>query len=918
MSYAEALLKKVATGQAKVAVIGLGYVGLPLAVEKAKAGFTVVGIDRNADRVEQVNRGENYIPDILASELASVVASGRLRATQDFSVVAEVDVVTICVPTPLDKNKQPDTSYIESVVEQSLPYLHKGQLVVLESTTYPGTTEEIILPQIESRGLKVGQDVFLAFSPERVDPGNERYKTHNTPKVVGGVTPACTAVAKALYERVIDGEIFAVSSPRVAEMEKLLENIFRIVNISLVNELAMLCERMGIDMWEVIEAAKTKPFGFMPFYPGPGLGGHCLAGTETVRARLGKTDTVLPIGKLFDRCRREEAETEVRGVTYIRPRDLRVLTIDPETAAVSWKTVSHLFRRAHRGPMAQIRLSGNYTITATDRHPMLVVDGDRLVVREARVLHPGDRIPRFAGLAGPTAIARDPQLDLLALLPQEVKAKLHVRLQGRPWAGYETLLKARFGWTVRDSIRTDSLSASRFLEIEEEVGVARQEVLLLQGKGNSHTVFPATLCLTPQFCRLLGYFLSEGCITWERGNPRVRLSFNRDETDLIDDCREILRPLGVRISLYQDRTFHTTTVRIASALLGYVLTDILRTGTDSGSMRIPTEVMTASAQHHEQLLAGLLRGDGDVYVTAGRRTYSKRGRTYSHASHSGTVGYFSSSPELLDQVESLLLGLGFRVSRKSNRPHLRLQGKEDLERLAPLLSGVKAERLRGLAAARLRNVAPRATKDWSRGRYLEVKAVDVRVGEEPVYSIEVPGTHTFATTGGVFVHNCIPLDPFYLSWKAKEYDFTTRFIELAGQVNDAMPTHVVRSSMEALNDQGKALKGAKVLLLGMAYKRDIDDLRESPALKVARLFAERGAILSYHDPYIPEFDRDGISLKSVALTPETLAAQDLVVITTGHTNVDYKAVVQHAPLIFDARNATKGIPSSKVVRLGAG
>ncbi len=439
MSHAEALLKKVATGQAKVAVIGLGYVGLPLAVEKAKAGFSVVGIDRNADRVAQVNRGENYIPDILGSELASVVTSGRLRATQDFSVVAKVDVVTICVPTPLDKNKQPDTSYIESVVEQSLPYLHKGQLVVLESTTYPGTTEEIILPQIESRGLKVGQDVFLAFSPERVDPGNERYKTHNTPKVVGGVTPACTAVAKALYERVIDGEIFAVSSPRVAEMEKLLENIFRIVNISLVNELAMLCERMGIDMWEVIEAAKTKPFGYMPFYPGPGLGGHC-----------------------------------------------------------------------------------------------------------------------------------------------------------------------------------------------------------------------------------------------------------------------------------------------------------------------------------------------------------------------------------------------------------------------------------------------------------------------------------------------IPLDPFYLAWKAKEYDFTTRFIELAGQVNDAMPAHVVRRSMEVLNDQGKALKGAKVLLLGMAYKRDIDDLRESPALKVARLFAERGAILSYHDPYIPEFDRDGIALKSVALTPETLAAQDLVVITTGHTNVDYRAVVEHAPLIFDARNATKGIPSQKVVRLGAG
>jgi len=436
---AEELLQEIKGHRAHVAVIGLGYVGLPLAVEKAKAGFTVIGIDRKEERVAMVNRGENYIPDILGSDLATVVGEGKLRATQDFSVVADVDVITICVPTPLDKNKQPNTSYIEGVVEQALPYLHKGQLVVLESTTYPGTTEEIILPRIESLGLKVGQDVFLAFSPERVDPGNDRYKTKNTPKVVGGVTPACTEIATALYEQVLDGAVFSASSPRVAEMTKLLENIFRIVNISLVNELALLCEKMKIDIWEVIEAAKTKPFGYMPFYPGPGLGGHC-----------------------------------------------------------------------------------------------------------------------------------------------------------------------------------------------------------------------------------------------------------------------------------------------------------------------------------------------------------------------------------------------------------------------------------------------------------------------------------------------IPLDPFYLSWKAKEYDFTTRFIELAGDINDTMPYHVVERAMELLNTKGKALNGSKVMLLGMAYKRDIDDLRESPALKVARLLADRGAMLSYHDAYIPEINLAGLKLRNVALTPKLLEAQDIIIITTAHTNVDYKMVVDHAPLILDTRNATKGIESPKIARLGVG
>jgi len=354
-------------------------------------------------------------------------------------VISDVAVVTICVPTPLDKNKQPDTSYIEGVLEQSLPYLHKGQLVVLESTTYPGTTEEVILPRIESHGFKVGEDVFLAFSPERVDPGNDRYKTKNTPKVVGGVTPTCTEMAATLYEQILDGEVCRVSSPRVAEMTKLLENIFRIVNISLVNELALLCEKMNIDIWEVIEAAKTKPFGYMPFYPGPGLGGHC-----------------------------------------------------------------------------------------------------------------------------------------------------------------------------------------------------------------------------------------------------------------------------------------------------------------------------------------------------------------------------------------------------------------------------------------------------------------------------------------------IPLDPFYLSWKAKEYDFPTRFIELAGQINDAMPYHVVERAMELLNKEGKALNGAKVLLLGMAYKRDIDDLRESPALKVARLLADRGAMLSYHDPFIASIDGNGLNMKSAPLTSDVLETQDLVIITTAHTNVDYKMVVNHAQLILDTRNALAGYDNEKIYRLGVG
>ncbi|MBZ4664897.1 nucleotide sugar dehydrogenase [Mahella sp.] len=273
---AGALKQKIEDKTAQIGVIGLGYVGLPLAVEKAKAGYTVVGFDVQQKKVDMVNAGINYIGDVVDQELADLVMSGRLSATADYNKIKELDAVTICVPTPLDKYQQPDVSYVVNSVTSVAQNLHPGMLVILESTTYPGTTEEVVKPILEDTGLKCGKDFFLAFSPERVDPGNKEYHTKNTPKVVGGVTPECTEVAASLYRHVLEGEVFTVSSPAVAEMEKILENTFRNINIALANEMSILCRRMGIDVWEVIDAAKTKPYGFMAFYPGPGLGGHCI------------------------------------------------------------------------------------------------------------------------------------------------------------------------------------------------------------------------------------------------------------------------------------------------------------------------------------------------------------------------------------------------------------------------------------------------------------------------------------------------------------------------------------------------------------------------------------------------------------------------------------------------------------------
>ena len=272
---ARELADKIASRSARTGVVGLGYVGLPLAVEFTRSGFHTTGIDLDERKIDAINAGRSYIPDVATEDVARFRSAGLLDATTDFAVVSELDTINICVPTPLRKTKDPDMSYIVSAAESIASHLHPGMLVVLESTTYPGTTEEVVQPLLEATGLRAGRDFFLAFSPERVDPGNPTFQTHNVPKVVGGLTPACSELAAALYGTAIK-TIVPVSSTRVAEMVKLLENTFRAVNIGLVNELALMCDRMNIDVWEVVEAARTKPFGFMAFYPGPGLGGHCI------------------------------------------------------------------------------------------------------------------------------------------------------------------------------------------------------------------------------------------------------------------------------------------------------------------------------------------------------------------------------------------------------------------------------------------------------------------------------------------------------------------------------------------------------------------------------------------------------------------------------------------------------------------
>ena len=912
--------------RARVGVIGLGYVGLPLAVEFARHGLEALGFEVDEQKAAQINAGESYIGDVPAGTVKELVAEQRLSATTDFSHLKDCDAIIICVPTPLRKTKEPDISYILAAAEEIKRNLRRGQLIILESTTYPGTTDEVLLPMFAEAGFALDEDFLLAFSPERVDPGNPQFQTHNIPKVVGGCTDASTEAAAFLYAQIVK-DVHAVSSARVAEAAKLLENTFRAVNIGMANEMARLCYALGIDTWEVIRAAATKPFGFMPFYPGPGIGGHCLVGEETVIVRSSQAgERVERLAQIFAEQFSEAGARKFNaagGEVILRP-SLEALSLNAETQQPQWRPVRYLFRRKFAGPLVTVTTSDNRRLTVTDQHPMLVSNAEGNVRQVwAKDLVAGDRLPIHhqpmplmgGAVAGGT---ENPALDLLALLPSAMSAKIRVRRADGCWREYRAALKKRFAAAaLHEFIRQDYIPLADYLALERtgDLSLPHESLRLHTGRGLSATSFPAVVRFTPGLARLLGYYLAEGCVTNERGRERARFSFNRDETEFIADVRALLEnELGVGSSISHARADHVTHIRVASVLFGWLVARALGCGRRSEEMRVPDVLLNASPLHRRELLKGLLRGDGDVYVKTGTRQYEKNGRAYTHHNASAEVGFFSSSPQLFQQVVYLLQSLGFTPTFNRTKPHLRLKGRRQLAQMRGWL-GAKGARLEDYFTASRRAPASKTFKPAGLLTTVPVKSVELRqpASFTDVYSIEVDETHTFATTYGLYVHNCIPLDPHYLSWKARQHGFDSRFIGLAEEVNSRMPEHVVTLVADGLNDERKALNGARVLLLGVAYKKDINDMRESPALSIIDRLRAKGAEVRYHDPFIPlvsfedaHTEGSGDPLRSVELTDEELTAADCIVIVTDHSQIDYARVCERAQLIVDTRNALGG------------
>lgn len=845
MSFYTTLSEKIRNEEAHVVIMGLGYVGLPLAVELAKSGSPVTGLDPDLTRVQQVQSGESPFDYPSSASLEYVSKELNFSATSDPKVLKSADVIIICVPTPLSKTKEPDLTLVQKALAQVAEHQRDGQLVILESTSYPGTTRELAVPALTWE-RPVGEKVFIAYSPERIDPGNTTYNLSNTPKLVAGVTQNCSKLAQQVYFKISD-RVVPVSSPEVAEMAKVLENTFRAVNIGLANEVALISKKLGIDPFEVIDAAATKPFGFMPFYPGPGLGGHCLVGSEWVHVLDQGVSRTCTLAQLVEDM---TPITNEEGVVIYRPKELQVLSLGSNGAI--YKPVRLVSKRLYTGELVRIQTVAGQHLTVTADHRMMVWRNDQIVQKEACEL-----------------TAKDSLIVPLGQPEKSMKFEIDL-IEGL--LGFAESIRVR---PVRGHLRDLKLNK------------ALKQSVTVDG----------------DFARLVGYYLSEGCITEETKRLKTRFTFNINETGLIEDVRGILQRIGFRHSEHIDPKSNAHHIQVSSRPFAVLLRDILGCGVDSYDVRIPDGWLSGPLEIRENLLKGLLRGDGSVHHINRPSTYRRNGKDYTHNRNIGTAGYFTSSPVLFQQIIRLLQGLDFTPTFKNNSKELRICGAEPLQRLEAFFEEPRRQRL---VAYRLGRRKPMASKQFQKHNGFattRVKSSKVTKGSEIVYSLEVQGTETFVTSFGLLVHNCIPVDPLYLSWKLRSMHGQARFIELADTINSGMPDHVVQIANEALNSVFRSVRGSKVLVMGVTYKADVSDTRESPVTTIIERLLELGADVRYEDPYVPTHHLSVLG-KHVVADHETVASYgdyDLVILAAAHKTFDLTKVLMEAKLIVDTR-----------------
>ncbi len=902
------LEEKIANGQVKICIVGLGYVGLPLAVAFAKKGYAVTGLDNSRSRVERLKKGENYIVDVESKEILSLIKRKKFSPTTNQKVLATSDVIIICVPTPLRKVKIPDISYVVAASKTIKKYLIQTQLVILESTSYPTTTREVVLPILRKTGFKEEKDFFLCFSPERVNPGDKKFPLTKIPKIVGGLSNKSSKLAKSLYSKIIK-DVFTVSSPEVAESSKLLENTFRLVNIALVNEFAMVAEKLGINMWEVVEAAKTKPFGFMPFYPGPGIGGHCLAQGEVIMVKNDKNKMALnTFSELFDAADSASAHKRLlNGVNYVKPKNFKILSFDFQKKKPVFKNIELMSKRKANTKGLQVITNDNRKLTLTDKHPMVIKKGSNFTFKWAKDLVEGDQIPFITSLPNISNLSVKSICMLDYLKKDILREKLRIKPKVFQWSKFKEELKQLNirSEKKRDYLRGNYLPLELYLKASEQslLNLNPDLLLICSGRGPSFIEIPASIRLNGDFWRLVGYYISEGCISKDK-SLRVRFTFNVDEKETIEDIKGILANMGIRFSTYcskKDKVFH---LKVSSNVFGYLFRDILKCGVNSYTMRIPDILFSQPSDNKKELLKGMFRGDGGVDISIGKRRYFKNKKEYCHNKCTANVNYYSISNILFQQLIYLLQSEGIVPIFKKRDNILLVAGHTQLKKFEDIFIDNKKDKLDKYFEAHSKNIPNRSFAQYDNFAVSKVRRISKR-HLDYVYSVEVRDTNIFATSYGMIVHNCIPADPLYLSWKSKRLGFKTKMIDLAAYMDHFMPKYTAGRVVKLLKTKGVSISKAKVLILGVTYKKDVKDLRESPALDIIEELRKRKTKVDYSDHLIPCLKINGINLKSVSLNRDQLRKYDCLVIITNHSKVNYEFLRRNATLIFDTRNVYK-------------
>lgn len=925
------LKQKIIDKKAIAGVIGLGYVGLPLAMLISKKGFKVYGFDIDEAKVKCLKKKESYISHIPSEKIKELK---NFEPTTDFSKLKLCDVIIICVPTPTTESNEPDLGPVINTTKTIAKYLRKGQLIILESTTYPTTTRDVVKPILEKTGLKSGKDFYLAFSPEREDPGRKDFNTETIPKVVGGIDNDSGELATLFYSKIVK-KVVPVSSAEIAESTKMLENTFRAINIALVNELKMLFDRMGIDIWEVIEASKTKPFGFMAFYPGPGWGGHCFDKNQFILIKTNKGLNLFTFEQLYEYIRsksivkipssfspsKDKISSFSEGfVEVLKPvEEIQILGVDLNNNATCLQSINFISKRYAKDIM-EVNLFYGYKLNLTSKHPVFVFDEDknRVYTKFTENLTNKDFLILPKNLP---EVYKELKFDLIDMVKKyypNLIDKYRVRLVKKSFRNYKRIIYDNI-WDVRkyDWLKNNYMPLREYLKIEEKLNIKKENLLLSSGNGHALNMIKAKVNIEKNFARLIGYYLSEGCITQDKKSIRIRFTFNVREKEYINDLKSILNSLGIKFSVYRDKKFDSLTVKVSNRLLGLFFRDVLKTGVNSYEMKIPDVVYFSNEKIRKEVLKGIFRGDAGIYLKKEKRSYFKNNKKFEHYDNSLEVCYFTSSKILFSQIVSILLENGILPIINRKRDNLiKIFSKRNIIKLLDVFLGEK-KRIINTYLSRIKK-QPNYKNYFEDENFFYLKIKDIKPVEtfQEVYSVEVEPFNNLLVNYNILVHNCIPVDPFYLSYIAKKYDFSTRFIELAGQINIRMPEYVVEKVIDALNRHKKTINGSKILVLGLSYKKDIGDPRESPSFKIIELLESKGALVDYNDPYIPvapKMRKFKIEKKSIKLTPQNIKKYDCVVIVTDHSCYHPDFILKYARQIVDTRNLIR-VKSEKVIK----